>query len=182
MQGTQEEWMLVFIIVAAINIIGAIVFFIFASGEVQDWALPPMHSKDQIVSVVTVDSPKTLPPVRMEGNTAGNTKETYGIYRQGEWNQGNAGSSTDPNNLSHTPTLAPSRKLCESTMAMQCQWPDQELLGSSTDAVGGQDLNNHSKTPDSTSPPPFLLKSPLTHAMSDNMPSERTSFDTQQES
>ena len=86
-QDTQDEWMLVFIIVAALNIIGAVVFCIFASGEVQDWALPAKHSSDcQFVSVVTVTVSGTdaLPPVRKEDNAVGGVtaKETDSVYQR----------------------------------------------------------------------------------------------------
>ena len=49
--------MAVFIIVAAVNIMGAIVFSLFGSGEVQDWALPPKTADDaKEAAVVTISS------------------------------------------------------------------------------------------------------------------------------
>uniref|UniRef100_A0A6I8PHN8 Solute carrier family 17 member 5 n=1 Tax=Ornithorhynchus anatinus TaxID=9258 RepID=A0A6I8PHN8_ORNAN len=41
--NTVEEWQMVFYIAAAINIFGAFFFTLFASGEVQDWALNGYH-------------------------------------------------------------------------------------------------------------------------------------------
>ncbi|KAL8617685.1 hypothetical protein ACOMHN_064939 [Nucella lapillus] len=53
-QGKQEEWLALFAIVACLNIIGALVFFFLASGDVQPWALPPEQDDQPIVSVVVL--------------------------------------------------------------------------------------------------------------------------------
>lgn len=42
-QNTIREWQTVFCIAAAINMFGAIVFILFAKGEVQNWALSDHH-------------------------------------------------------------------------------------------------------------------------------------------
>lgn len=42
-QNTVEEWQMVFYIAASINLFGAIFFALFASGEVQDWAVSGYH-------------------------------------------------------------------------------------------------------------------------------------------
>nr|XP_054485134.1 sialin isoform X2 [Agelaius phoeniceus] len=41
--NTVEEWQMVFYIAASINLFGAIFFALFASGEVQDWAVSGYH-------------------------------------------------------------------------------------------------------------------------------------------
>ncbi|RMC13370.1 hypothetical protein DUI87_10905 [Hirundo rustica rustica] len=41
--NTVEEWQMVFYIAASINLFGAIFFALFASGEVQDWAVTGYH-------------------------------------------------------------------------------------------------------------------------------------------
>ncbi|KAK7110645.1 hypothetical protein V1264_014484 [Littorina saxatilis] len=62
---TQEEWLIVFIIVASLNIVGGVVFCIFSSGEVQDWALP--QSCDIVITVCDVD---TLGPSTSHDSTS----------------------------------------------------------------------------------------------------------------
>lgn len=42
-QNTVGEWQTVFYIAASINLFGAIFFALFASGEVQDWAVSGYH-------------------------------------------------------------------------------------------------------------------------------------------
>lgn len=42
-QNTVGEWQTVFYIAACINLFGAIFFALFASGEVQDWAVSGYH-------------------------------------------------------------------------------------------------------------------------------------------
>ncbi|XP_076439461.1 sialin-like [Babylonia areolata] len=62
-QGRQEEWLGVFVIVASLNIVGALVFYFFGSGEVQPWALPPKPEADlPIVSVVVMGNGDHYPP------------------------------------------------------------------------------------------------------------------------
>ena len=46
-QGTQEEWLVVFIIVASLNIIGAVVFCLLGSGQVQPWAEPSIEDNQE---------------------------------------------------------------------------------------------------------------------------------------
>ncbi|KAK6165947.1 hypothetical protein SNE40_022751 [Patella caerulea] len=38
-QNTSEEWKEVFWIVAAVNVVGTIIFAIFSKGEIQPWAI-----------------------------------------------------------------------------------------------------------------------------------------------
>lgn len=160
MQGTHEEWLIVFSIVAALNIIGAIFFCIFGSGEIQDWALLPVNSNNQIVSVVTVNSPKTLPSVHKEHDTAGVSTETDGVHEQVEW-----GFNTDgAEYLSHASAQPPSAELCEPLATEQSQQSDREQLGSTTNMTASDHgLNQDSKTPSREQSPSQAFPHP--HAM-----------------
>lgn len=56
LQNTREEWLIVFIVVSGFNIFGAVIFALFASGEVQMWALPPKSDSVDHSPVVPSDS------------------------------------------------------------------------------------------------------------------------------
>lgn len=43
LQQTQEEWLVVFYICGITYIFGAVIFIIFGSGDLQDWARDPEH-------------------------------------------------------------------------------------------------------------------------------------------
>ncbi len=49
-QNTAQQWQLIAYITAAILIVGAILFILMASGEVQDFAKPYMVEHDKRVS------------------------------------------------------------------------------------------------------------------------------------
>lgn len=53
LQGREEEWMIMFIIVASLNIIGAVVFGVFASGQVQEWGRQANDSDYNIIPEVS---------------------------------------------------------------------------------------------------------------------------------
>ena len=62
-QRTQEEWQVVFYVAAAIYTVGAIIYVIFAQGEIQDWAKPFMvgENKQEMAAVeVYPDETKDL--------------------------------------------------------------------------------------------------------------------------
>ncbi|XP_076460482.1 sialin-like isoform X2 [Babylonia areolata] len=61
-EGTHTEWLCLFIINAALNIIGAVVFDIFGSAEIQDWAQPPKtdYSPIPVEAITTIDAHNPL--------------------------------------------------------------------------------------------------------------------------
>jgi len=60
LQSTQEEWQLVFYISAAIHVVGAVFYCIFADGEIQDWARCYMVD-DGVVELGTNGDAKKTP-------------------------------------------------------------------------------------------------------------------------
>ena len=43
LKGTREEWQVAFLIAGIFNIVGGIIYLLFAKGEVQPWALEQAH-------------------------------------------------------------------------------------------------------------------------------------------
>ena len=56
LQGTQEQWQMVFYIAASIYAFGAIFYCIFADGEVQEWVKPYMEANDEVSKLVACKS------------------------------------------------------------------------------------------------------------------------------
>lgn len=53
--GSQDSWLAVFSIVAALNVLGAVIFALMAKGTVQEWAIEHKDD-DDLFRVVTVDA------------------------------------------------------------------------------------------------------------------------------
>ncbi|KAK6165944.1 hypothetical protein SNE40_022750 [Patella caerulea] len=62
-EDTAEEWKEVFWIVAALNVVGAIIFAIFAKGEVQPWAI---ESTVKVIDPPIDESSETRPDVKSD--------------------------------------------------------------------------------------------------------------------
>ena len=57
-QNTQQEWRNVFYVCAAFDVLGIIVFGLFASGEMQEWARDPDYDTE-----ITINKKTDIPPV-----------------------------------------------------------------------------------------------------------------------
>lgn len=53
---SAEEWQIVFFIASGIFVVGSIVYGIFASGEVQPWAIQCENDKSSEADTITQDS------------------------------------------------------------------------------------------------------------------------------
>lgn len=56
--GTQQEWRIVFLTIAGMDLFCGIIFSIFGSAEIQDWAKPPTSKQSQVPLCVTESSAK----------------------------------------------------------------------------------------------------------------------------
>jgi hypothetical protein len=79
LQGSQEEWIAVFAIVAVLNVVGAVIFCLFGSGDVQPWAEPPelisvpkptINSTDNFSTMSDFDSGAFTSNVQSESDDA----------------------------------------------------------------------------------------------------------------
>ena len=48
MKGTREEWQVAFLIAGIFNIVGGIIYLLFAKGEVQPWALEQVDQNQKV--------------------------------------------------------------------------------------------------------------------------------------
>ena len=60
-QNTQQEWRNVFYVCAAFDVLGIIVFGMFASGEMQSWARDPKYD----VEIFVADEPEITPSAEL---------------------------------------------------------------------------------------------------------------------
>lgn len=73
LQGSQEEWRIVFLFMAVVLATTGAIFAIFGSGEVQPWAVPPVElNQDQaVVSQHAVNDMKQRKQAQMATKSVG---------------------------------------------------------------------------------------------------------------
>ncbi|XP_069117339.1 sialin-like [Argopecten irradians] len=72
--GTREEWQIVFFICVGLGVFGAIVFCVFGSGEEQEWAKDPNLNVDIDISQIPVDSQSNASSKESSGFTLGGNR------------------------------------------------------------------------------------------------------------